>query len=92
VENAIITLSRVLIETNQIYTLTQIEELTKLQDSGVDVGLLKNGWATFFLVLNKQGGVSVVHVYRFDGPWYVYVYSLDNDYVWPAEHRFFSRN
>lgn len=85
-------LSRAAIAHKHIYTLTQIEELTKLQDAGTDVGLLTNGWANFFLVLNKEESVSVVGVIRIGRMWFVCVDSLGDGFVWSAGRRFFSRN
>ncbi len=92
VETGLASLSRLVIEKKRIFTLTQIEALVELQEAGEDVGLLTNGWANFFLVLNKEGSVSVVNVYRADGQWCVCVYPLGRGLVWLAENRFFYRN
>jgi hypothetical protein len=50
--------------------------------------LLRTGsYGTFFLFEGENGGFFVANVYvRDDGRLYLYVYSLEDDYVWHAEY------
>lgn len=85
-------LSKRLIEGGYTVTLTEIEDLVERQEQGEDVGLLTNGHANFFLVVNKDGSVSVVDVFRYDRRWYVSLRSFGFADQWFREFRFFSRN
>ncbi|HEY4515989.1 MAG TPA: hypothetical protein VJH67_02255 [Candidatus Paceibacterota bacterium] len=91
-EDGIAVLSRLIIESFHIYTLTQIEQLVERQEAGEDVGLLTNGWGNFFLVLNREGSVSVVDVIRAGSQWLFFAYVLGFVRVWSVGRRFFSRN
>ncbi len=84
--------SRLLIEGGHIVTLPKIEELIDRQEGGEDVGLKTNGYANLFFVLNDDGTVSVVRVFRCDGQWYVRVFRLDDARRWDAESHVFLRN
>src|SRR3990167_5722070 len=71
------------------FTLPQIEEMTKEPEK---YGLRTDTWTNFFLVPNKEGGVSVVPVPRPDSRWDFDAYGLGLAYVWNVGLRFFSRN
>ena len=92
-ETNIAALSRLAIEAGQVFTLTQIEVLIERQEAGEDAGLRIDGRGdNFFLVVNKERGVSVVRASRGNRMWYVYLDSLEDDSLWLAGSRFFSRN
>lgn len=75
-----------------ITTLTRIEALIEEQESGTDVGLRTDGYANFFLVLDKEGDISVVGVGRDGGQWYVYVCRLAYGGEWGVGSHLFLRN
>lgn len=86
-------LAKALIENGHTVVPSQIESLIERTDAGENTGLRTDGWGNFFFVHNKEGGVSVVFVYRYDDrQWYVVVRRFDYDHRWGAEARFFSRN
>lgn len=91
-ETDIVTLSQLAIKAGQVFSLPQIEALIERQETGEDVGLRTDGWANFFLVLNKEGSVSVLYADRNDRQWFVYLRSLADGNLWSARDRFFSRN
>jgi hypothetical protein len=88
----IATLAGALKERKVTTTLPAIEALIERQESGEDVNLRTDGYANFFFVEDKDGGVSVVYVSRVDGQWCVVVYGLGRGYQWNTELRFFFRN
>lgn len=75
-----------------VTTLSRVESLVEQQEGGGDVGLRTEGYANFFFVEDKDGGVSVVHAYRDGRQWDVYIYGLDYGLVWNVGRRFFFRN
>ncbi|MEK7607339.1 MAG: hypothetical protein AAB484_00200 [Patescibacteria group bacterium] len=86
-------LAKGIIEKGHTVVLPQIESLIERTDTGENTGLRTDGYANFFFVINKEGGVSVVNVPRYGGRrWNVYVYHFGNGLRWDVEHRFFSRN
>ena len=91
-ETDLAVLSRLAIQTGHVFTLPQIEALIECQEAGEDVGLRTDGWANFFLVLNKEECVSFVDAYRSVRRWNVYLYPLGHGDVWGAGSHFFSHN
>ena len=73
-------------------TLTRIEALIEEQESCTDVGLRTDGYTNFFLVLDTEGNVCVVGVFRSGRQWGVGVYRLGYDYEWDAGNQLFLRN
>jgi hypothetical protein len=86
-------LAKGLIEKGHTVVLSQIEVLIERTDSGENTGIRTDGYANFFFVENKEGGVSVVNVRRYVGRrWGVYVVHFVSDSRWYVEYRFFFRN
>lgn len=86
-------LASALIKNGHTVVLSQIESLIERTDADEATGLLTNGWGNFFFVVNKDGSVSVVRVYRDDvRQWYVLVHRFGSDARWGVVSRFFSRN
>lgn len=88
----VVTLSSALKERKLTTILPAVEALIERQEGGEDVGLWTNGWANFFFVEDKDGGVSVVRVRRDGSRWNVSVFRLGNEDRWDAGRRFFFRN
>jgi hypothetical protein len=91
-EESITNLSKALIANGHTVVPSQIEAFIERAEAGEKTGLNTDGWANFFLVEDKNGGVSVVGVVRLDGQWDVDVYRLGYAYRWGVGRRFFSRN
>lgn len=73
-------------------TLPTIETLVERQELGQDTGLRTDGYANFFFVEDKDGGVSLVSLYRDGRQWHVDMSRLDHDNRWYVGNRFFFRN
>ena len=91
-ETDLAVLSRLAIQTGHVFTLPQIEALIERQETGEDMGLRLDSWANFFLVLNKNGSVSVVGMGWYGGGWSVFLNPLGRNEVWNVGCRFFSHN
>ncbi len=92
-------LSKLLIERKITTVLPRIESLIERQESFIrkekeseDVGLKTDSCANFFFIVDKEGYVSVVRVFRHDGQWRVSISRLNLGRLWYVSCRVFVRN
>jgi hypothetical protein len=68
------------------FTEKQIDLVIETQNKK-DIGLCTDGWTNFFPVLNSDGSVSVLDVFRYGGGWDRGVDDLGDGRVWNADDR-----
>lgn len=73
-------------------TLKQLEVLVEKQESGIDVGIRTDSWATFAFIENKDGSVSVGLVSRYVGGWRGDLLPLGRGRRWRVDRRLLLRN
>lgn len=80
-------IARFLKEGKHVLGLQQVDALVDKQEEGEDVGLRTDGWGNLIPILDKDGNVCVLRVYRGVGSWYRSVSRLARGNVWGSGGR-----